>query len=588
MLRSLPFLFMLYCTCGYAQDCVTPVELHGALSVSGTKIVNSASEPVALAGNSFFWSNDGWGGEAFYTSSTVEYLTEQWQTSIIRIAMGVEDTGGYISSPTSNLAKVKTLIDAGIAQGRYVIVDWHSHNAEAYQAQAVAFFTEIAQTYGHHSNIIYEIYNEPLNVSWTSVIKPYAQTVIDAIRAVDPDNLILVGTPNWSQDVDVASQNPITGETNIAYVVHFYAGTHGASLRQKCQTAINNGIALFCTEWGSVNADGNGSVAATSTMEWMDFFETNQISHCNWSVNNKAEGASIFLSTTSATGTWTDSNLTDSGILVKSILLDWAIPCDGTPQLAWVSHATTPTTGAVSVTSEWIEGGTGWFNGNIVITNNSSTTIDGYTLSFAAPFTITSMWNDLTATLTNGVYTITVGQSNFDWLRQIAPNQSVNLGFTASGSFAVVTNILWNGAPLETGNEEEIYTFTEWAATHGVSGSETDSDGDGFSNLLEFLLATTPDDQSSIPQIKSSLYSTGGQNYFQVEFSVDPAAQDVEYRLQVSSELAAWSAIDGAGGMEFMSASEQTNGLLLVKWKSHLPLLDASMPANYFTRIEAR
>ena len=188
---------MLYCTCGYAQDCVTPVELHGALSVSGTKIVNSASEPVALAGNSFFWSNDGWGGEAFYTSSTVEYLTEQWQTSIIRIAMGVEDTGGYISSPTSNLAKVKTLIDAGIAQGRYVIVDWHSHNAEAYQAQAVAFFTEIAQTYGHHSNIIYEIYNEPLNVSWTSVIKPYAQTVIDAIRAVDPDNLILVGTPNW-------------------------------------------------------------------------------------------------------------------------------------------------------------------------------------------------------------------------------------------------------------------------------------------------------------------------------------------------------------------------------------------------------
>jgi hypothetical protein len=55
--------------------------------------------------------------------------------------------------------------------------------------------------------------------------------VIAAIRAIDPDNLIVVGSPAWSQDVDVASDNPITGYENIAYALHFYSGTHGEVLR---------------------------------------------------------------------------------------------------------------------------------------------------------------------------------------------------------------------------------------------------------------------------------------------------------------------------------------------------------------------
>ena len=42
-------------------------------------------------------------------------------------------------------------------------------------------------------NIIYEIYNEPLDISWSETVKPYAISVITAIREIDPDNLIVVG-----------------------------------------------------------------------------------------------------------------------------------------------------------------------------------------------------------------------------------------------------------------------------------------------------------------------------------------------------------------------------------------------------------
>ena len=43
------------------------VNRHGLLRVMGNKIVNKNNIPISLAGNSFFWSNDNWGGERYYT-----------------------------------------------------------------------------------------------------------------------------------------------------------------------------------------------------------------------------------------------------------------------------------------------------------------------------------------------------------------------------------------------------------------------------------------------------------------------------------------------------------------------------------------
>lgn len=308
----------------------TPVQNNGQLSVVGSQIVNQNGQPVSFAGTSLFWSNNNWGGEAFYNSSTVNWLTNDWDISIIRAAMGVEDNGGYISDSTSNKTRVKTVVDAAINEGIYVIIDWHSHHAENYQTEAVAFFEEMATLYGQYDNVIYEIYNEPLQVSWDNVIKPYANAVVAAIRAIDSSNLIIVGTPTWSQDVDAASLNPITGYSNIAYTLHFYAGTHGQWIRSKATTALNNGIALMVTEWGTVNANGNGAVDSVSTADWMTFLCNNNLSHCNWALNDKVEGASALISGASNLGNWSANDLTASGTLVKSIIKDWDANCNST------------------------------------------------------------------------------------------------------------------------------------------------------------------------------------------------------------------------------------------------------------------
>jgi endoglucanase len=291
--------------------------------VSGNRILFDG-QIGSVAGPSLFWSNNGWGGEKYYNSEVVHWVKQDWNAMLIRAAMGVEDNGGYIAFPTQNKAKVIAVVDAAIANDMYVIIDWHSHRAEAYEAEAVAFFTEMATLYGEYDNVIYEVYNEPLNTtSWSETIKPYAEAVIAAIRAIDPDNLIIVGTPTWSQDVDVASRNPITGYDNIAYALHFYAATHKQSLRNKASTALNNGIALFATEWGSVSNTGDGEIDAAETQTWLAFLATNNISHANWALNDKKEGASALKAGASVTGGWSDDDLTSSGLLVKDMIQNW-------------------------------------------------------------------------------------------------------------------------------------------------------------------------------------------------------------------------------------------------------------------------
>ncbi len=320
----------------------TPVSVHGKLKVSGTKIQDQNNQVVSFAGSSMFWSNEGWGAEKYYNADIVNWLADDWDASIVRAAMGVEDNGGYLSNAGANKARVKAVVDAAIARGLYVIIDWHSHHAEDYEAEAIAFFQEMAETYGNTPNVIYEIYNEPLQVSWTNTIKPYAEAVISAIRAIDPDNLIIVGTSTWSQDVDIASSNPITGVSNIAYTLHFYAATHKASLRQKAQTALDNGIALMVTEWGTVNNFGAGAVDAASTDTWMNFLDANDISHANWSTHDKVEGASQLKPGTSPNGNWVASDLTTSGSFVRGIVKNWGQYCPDNDNQAPIVEITSP------------------------------------------------------------------------------------------------------------------------------------------------------------------------------------------------------------------------------------------------------
>jgi endoglucanase len=298
----------------------TPVEKHGRLQVSGNKIVGAHGGHVSLAGVSFGWSQ--WDAARFYNAGAVKTLADDWQAGIVRAALGIHRTG-YLSAPEENEARVVAVIEAAIANGLYVIIDWHDHHAHDHPELAVAFFERMARAYGDKPNVIYELFNEPLrDVSWPRDVKPYAERVISAIRAIDPDNLILVGSPSWSQDVDVAAKDPID-DPNVAYALHFYAGTHKDWLRNKALAALNAGVALFVSEWGVCNADGDGPIARESVDEWLAFMRKHKLSHCAWSVGDKRETCTMLLPIAPSDGNWSEEHLSESGKIVRGIVRGW-------------------------------------------------------------------------------------------------------------------------------------------------------------------------------------------------------------------------------------------------------------------------
>ncbi len=320
-------LLALLSAASWAQDAPAPLpyaprpaDAWGALRIENGRIVSNAGAPVALRGMSLFWSQ--W-DPGFYRAETAEFLAREWKCAVVRAALGV-DPGGYLAKPAAEEAKVLAVVDAAISEGIYAIIDWHDHKASERTERAAEFFGRMAEKYRGVPNVIFEIYNEPLkNESWESV-KAYAEEVIRAIRAKGNGNLVIVGSPSWSQDVDDAASDPLDPARfgNVAYALHFYAGTHKGWLRSRAISAMEEGIAIFVSEWGTCDASGNGGFDPDSSDDWLDFCDEYGLSWCNWSFNNKDETASA-LKRTARPGksSWTDADLSPSGLYVRGRLL---------------------------------------------------------------------------------------------------------------------------------------------------------------------------------------------------------------------------------------------------------------------------
>jgi len=296
------------------SDGQTIVKHFGRLQVHGSTIVGQQGAPVALHGMSLFWSE--WGGE-FYNGRCIRWLRDDWKCTVVRAVCGIR-SDGYLGYPDTERAKIERVIDACIELGIYVIVDWHDHSAENHLQQSKIFFGTIAKKYGSVPNIIYEIYNEPLNVSWKDVVKPYAEEVVKIIRQYDPHNLIIAGTPHWSQDVDVAADQPII-DTNIAYAFHFYSSdrSHRQNFRDKVITALQKGVPIFVTEYGISESNGNGSIDTAETAKWFAFLDQNKLSTCNWSLIDKNETSAALIPGANPNGLWNNPDLTTSGKIIR-------------------------------------------------------------------------------------------------------------------------------------------------------------------------------------------------------------------------------------------------------------------------------
>jgi endoglucanase len=186
---------------------------------------------------------------------------------------------------------------------------------------AEEFFTSLSSKFSKMKHIFYEICNEPngQNVTWKDNVKPYAERIIPIIRKNDPDSIIIVGSPNWSQDIHIAAADPLAFD-NLMYAFHIYAGSHGDDLYRRAEETSKK-LALFLTEFGFTESDGglNMKLYLEQTKKWMEMMDRNGLSWCNWGLYESKEGCAVLDWKVKGDGTLT-SRLSESGKLLLTYL----------------------------------------------------------------------------------------------------------------------------------------------------------------------------------------------------------------------------------------------------------------------------
>ncbi len=357
---------------------LTPYDKYGSIQVardSSTgyqQLCDKSGNPIQLKGMSTFGLQ--WGdGEWILNDAAFDTLAKDWKCDVIRLAMYVAEEG-YATKPAELLQKVEKGIQLASDRGMYVVVDWHmlspgDPTSEVYQNAGKnlpvfdeikishpeyngpqLFFAYLSKKYGDKGNVLFETANEPNGLgsedeaanTWKTKLLPYHQSIVDAIRDNDKDNvdnIVICGTDNWSQFVDAPVANPVV-DTNgqIMYTMHFYAGTHDISpdkvtgkywLGEKILSALKGGLALFCTEWGTSEATGDGGPYINYSKRWIDFMDEQKISWCSWSLAKKNEISAAMLANTptepidhNADGIpdWTSEELSITGNFVRAMI----------------------------------------------------------------------------------------------------------------------------------------------------------------------------------------------------------------------------------------------------------------------------
>lgn len=244
---------------GGAPDVPALAWIH----VEGNQFKDEAGHTVVLRGVDMIdlGATEAWEGgidemiDRLSNPSDPQSNSPGWGTQILRLAVAPADamigTPAAYSPGTQYYERyLRPTVDYALRKGLYVIIDWHYIDDTSLHVDTTsAFWTDIAPRFAQDSNVFFELYNEPVDGGNWSTTKPHMQAWYDIVRAAAPNNVILVGSPNWSQLAGTAAQDPIDG-TNIAYVAHMYP-THWMlpSLRTQITTAA--AIApVFMTEWG--------------------------------------------------------------------------------------------------------------------------------------------------------------------------------------------------------------------------------------------------------------------------------------------------------------------------------------------------
>jgi endoglucanase len=256
--------------CSADRVCVPYDSLGGPprLHVDGRLLADPTGTPVIVRGISLIdiGMQHVWRGGV---PQALDLATrEGWNTQVVRLPVY---PGGdpwpfplhdRVARETYLTDILRPAVDYATRKGLYVIVDWHeiSSVTSSKDEDARTFWAYMAGQFADYPNVIYELFNEPIDTvpgcvtgetdaCWPP-FKAQAEGWIDIVRTTAPESLILIGGPSWSQVIGPAADDPIA-DPNVAYVGHIYPFhvTENDAVEQQIRrcAAVHP---VFLTEWG--------------------------------------------------------------------------------------------------------------------------------------------------------------------------------------------------------------------------------------------------------------------------------------------------------------------------------------------------
>lgn len=419
----------------------TRPSTHGALSIANGKLVDASGNPVQLKG----FSTHGLAWFPQYVNEACFAELSAWGANVARLALYTHENGGYCTD--GNQQQLRDLLVQGVraanAADMYCIVDWHvlqDQNPNVYLDQAKEFWEWATAEFASASNVIFEICNEPNGSTTWADVKSYAESILPIIRAGAPTLPVLVGTPTWCQQPDLAAADPLD-DPCVMYTLHFYAGTHKDDLRAKLRSVAQAGAPVFVSEYGICDASGNGALDLASAAQWVSLMDALGVGYVCWNLSNKAESSSFIASDCSKASGFTDDDLTPCGAWFKGMLggnlsaegAEGGAGTDGADGASGQSstlalngiESTAGTTPAANLRQSWKTDGKPYLLYDVSVASDQNASSWEATLTFSAPIALADSWN-CTATVDGQTLSLTPTSYNAN----IAAGASVSdIGF---------------------------------------------------------------------------------------------------------------------------------------------------------------
>ena len=450
------------------------------VKVVGNQLVDGSGAPLRLLGvdrsGSEYACAQGFG--IFDGPSDAASVTAMaaWHIDAVRVPLN-EDCWLGINGVNANYSgtNYQTAIESYVSllnsEGLVAVLDlhWNAPGTTLAQSQQLmadadhspAFWTSVATAFRTNPGVVFDLYNEPHDISWSCWLNGCAtsagwqaagmQSLLNAVRATGATQPVMVAGLNWAGDLSQWLANePVDPLHQLVASAHIYNFS-------QCNTEScwNQTIAPVAAKVPVVTGElGETDCAPSFINSYMSWADSVGVSYLGWAWDSGggwscSNGPSLITDyqgdpTPYGAGLRTHLAALGSGGTGSGGTGSGGTGSGGTGSGGTGSGGTgSGVSVAYSVTNQW----SGGFQAQLSITNGSSSALGSaaqpWTLSFSLPSaTVTSLWNGNLSTVAGSTaYTVT-GPS---WETSIAPGSTWNVGFVANGTSSPPTGCLLDG-----------------------------------------------------------------------------------------------------------------------------------------------